>query len=524
MVSRSNSSVSNANITTSKDSLLRAQELFIQNSGTSFHSSGSGTTQKKTLKHRLISNAFLVYSMLDLQEGSPEAALNHAKQAVRLLRRAWSIAEEQSSTKDLSATPSPKSDLDKITEEVSNLNLSTVAMPQPSSSQISQPQTNGSEFWVLIRPLFKSLSHLSTIYAHHGMFQETIYYSEQALRIAKEVGSRFYIAFGYGSMANIWLKAGDLEKSADLLLEAKKHSQMEGSSYMTAALSYYMGCLNRKQGNYDAEIEAYEEAETILTNLQSIDFINSVDQLLISRNFPLDKSNAAQQPKRKITVRRKAVAGRKPLGRGVEKQNKSTEVKTSSNAECSQLAFLHASTLRRKAEALGLSKRCDEALEILHRTDDFSSRPEDKLDYGIVMAKHLLLHSIEELNGDPVYGSLQDSTISFPSVSEQCLDETKIAERSHVAKTQLTKRKTTSKRGNPASTAIGSVPKSFFDKLLQAHDILVGIHSTALASTPVSVIHTVSSLLNSIALLLSATCLNHKPLTTPSLANCYLGM
>ncbi|KAH8815805.1 peptidase family C50-domain-containing protein [Xylogone sp. PMI_703] len=504
-----------------EERLLSAKELFMEGGGSFPYSTSAKRSQKRTIKHQVISNAYLIYSILALQRGLPEDALTYAKHSVRLLRRAWSIIEEESQDSEHIASTSPRTELDKLTEEVSQLNLSTLTSPRSAPAPAPSSKASGSEFWALIRPLFRSLSHLSNLYAHHGMFQETIYYSEQALRVVKGLRSQLYAALGCGLLGNAWLRAGDLEKSAEYLMEAKVFYSTEEKSYFTAMLSYYTGRLNGKQGNYDAELAAYEETESILLSLKSMDFIDSVDRLLLPQRPSIEVIPATKQ--RKASTKRAIAAGRKPaVKRVVSKIKPVIEPAVSVNVDCPQITSLYSLILRRKAEALGLLKRCDEALAVLRQAEGCSEKLGDTFDQGIVMAKHLLLHSIEELSGDPVYGSLQDSTISFPSISDSSLSLEGSLVGQQLTKISSMKKKTASKRGTAKSVPASSVPNSFFDRLRQAHDVLTTVHSRALTIAPVSVVHTISSLLNSLAILLSAASYKGKPPANPSLANCFL--
>ena len=66
---------------------------------------------------------------------------------------------------------------------------------------------------------------------------------------------------------------------------------------------------------------------------------------------------------------------------------------------------------------------------------------------------------------------------------------------------------------------------SFFDKLRQAQEHLTEVHSMALTVAPVALIHKISALLNSVAILLSAAGqIKGKPLAHPGFASCSIGM
>ncbi|KAK0129619.1 hypothetical protein ONS96_000183 [Cadophora gregata f. sp. sojae] len=460
--------------------------------------------QQRTKMNILISNVYMVYSVLALERGSAHVALGHAKQCVRLVRRAWTNVEEQSRRKSSTPDPVPKVDVEKLTEDVSQLSMSTIVVPTKS---IGDQVCSGPDFWALITPLFRSLNHLSTIFAHHGMFQETIYYAEQAQKLAREVGSEAHLAMATAFLGSTWLKAGVLDRGSELLMEAKKLCSKFDKSRDTALLTYHLGNMHGLLGDRDEEISAYGEAEETVKNIGMVDYINSLERIATAS----DASDGLEQKmaqltisKRKVPVARKAPARAKaaaPKRKTTTRAKSPIEVTASVAEECPQLVSLTSLIARQKARALVFTKKFVEALAILQGLDNGHLSQLEAVDHGLAMAKQFLFHSLDQMNSDPVYSVLQDSTISFPSVAGLAKTE-KHGDRLSVVKVSPPRKGARGVR--ELAGARSPVPDSFFDKLRQAQEHLTEIQAMAVAVAPISVVHTASALLNSVAILLSA--------------------
>ena len=168
------------------------------------------------------------------------------------------------------------------------------------------------------------------------------------------------------------------------------------------------------------------------------------------------------------------------------------------------------------------TKKFTEALAILQVLDSGHLSQLEAVDHGLAMAKQFLFHSLDQMNADPVYSVLQDSTISFPSVAGLAKNE-KHGDRLSVVKVSPPRKGARGARELAGSKS--PVPDSFFDKLRQAQEHLTEIQSMAVAVAPVSVVHTASALLNSVAILLSAAGqVKGRSLAHPGLASSSIGM
>ncbi len=223
----------------------------------------------------LTSDAYLLYSMLALERGAAPLALTHAKQCVRLLRRAWANVEEALGRKIAFRDSSSQNSMEKLAEELSQLNLSTANMQM----DVSVARTcAGSTFWNLVTPLFNGLRYLSQLYAHHGMFQETLYYAQQTYKLSVEVGSETNLAMAAALLGSIWLKSGTLNKGSEFLMEALQISTQCEKNRDTALRMHYLGNMHGLLGDRDAEIVAYDQAHDVLQSLTNATYIEALDK------------------------------------------------------------------------------------------------------------------------------------------------------------------------------------------------------------------------------------------------------
>lgn len=456
----------------------------------------------------LTSDAYLIASKLALERGTAHVALNLAKQSVRLLRRAWTNTEQQLRRND------HQSEIENLTEDVSQLSMSVTRISvDPSVKQLG----TGSYFWSLIVPLFHSLNHLAGVYAHHGMFQETIYYAEQGHKLVKEAGSEANQALAAVLMGSVLLKAGALDRGSELLMEAKSLSKNLEVGNNTALLMYHLGNMRGLLGDHDAEIAEYQSADQILLAVSKPEYIATIEQ-------PVNASDALEKSMSHLTLsdtkapsRRKAPTRAKAntkAKRVVARAKSPVETPATIFEECHQLTVLRAVILRGKAQVLLSMKKCEESMSLLVEAGNGVNTQVETVHHSLAMARQLLTQSLDQMTSDPVYSVLQDSTISFPSV----MALTKSGDRLSATKASPPRKLQTA-----LNRSKSPIPTKFFEKLRQAQEILTNAHTTATTVAPVALVHKISSLLNNISILLSAAGQKGMLSIHPGIACCTIG-
>lgn len=500
-----------------------AQELYTSATAHASNSQSFMNPEEQIKMDLLVSQAYFMHSMLAYERGAAHTALNQAKQGVKILRRAWAIIEKQERKSISMDAAMLQKDVEKVTEEMSQLNISTISI---AVSQEFKGVSTTSGLWSLVPSLFQGLSHLSHLYAHNGMSQEMIFYAEQAHKVAEMARSEAHLALASMSLGSAWLRCGVLDKGSNFLMTAKNLCLPKSVSREGAVLSYHLGIMHGLLGDNKSEIEAFNTAERILRTIAKADHIDLLDQVTDASQRLEQKISelAITKPKAKTAVSRKTTIRAKPnlKTKTTAQANSTMEPVSSTSEECRQLTSFLATVLRRKAQSL-MTDRTGVAVDvILEETARYTHTQIDVVHQGFATAKQWLLDSLEQMNADPVYSVLQDSTISFPSVlghskTEKLGDRLSVVKASPPQKSQL--------RGNRDRNGTKSpVPGSFSDRLRQAHELLTDVHSIAIHIAPLPVINKVSALLNSVSIFLSAVGqAKGRLLASPGLGNNSIG-
>ena len=458
-----------------------------------------------------------MHSLLALKRGAAETALSHAKRSVKLIRYTWvKIAMHMKSK----LTAQGGTSLESLAEDVSNLSVSTSI---PMLTLPPHEQLPGPAAWALVGPLFKGLSHLSALYAHNGMFQETIYYAEQAHKLVQLVDSGAYLAKALTTTGSTWLSAGRLDKASEFFVKARELSSSSGESQTAIILNCQLGRLQGLLNNREATLAAYSHALATLETLTSVKYISEIDRIKNHAAVLEEEISRLSLKPSKPAGSRNSVASKKAPKKSIAASKKMLEVPISISDESIQLASLKGFLLRQKASALMLWKRCEEAVAILKEADVFLRREVDTIDQRISTAKQLLLQSLEQMSADPVYSVLQDSTISVPAVVSYSRTAGPISDKPLGTRLSLP-RKCQCNSSMCGHHRPKSPCTSFFDKLRQAQERLSEVHSAAVQLSSTTIIHSLSSLLCAISILISAAgpSLGRIPIH-PNLGICSMG-
>lgn len=507
--------LASGNTQSCEEALYKVQKLVTKNPDCPIVGRSSVLLSKRARIASLAANACLVHSILASARGESDVALSEAKRSVKLLRYSWSKAMVGTPVRSNSAQSEPSD----LSESLINLSISTSAIPVGDSTSDALP---GPAAWALLSPLFKSLLNLSHIYAYHGMFQETVYYAEQAQTLVKCFHSSVHNVAALSTVGNAWLQAGKLGKASELLMKAKEINSPLEHSHHSVRLGSYLGKLHRLLDDNEAELEAYEAANAILENLSSTQYIadlesinDSVAILEAQLSRMTVKTSKGRAP-RKVTI-----AKGRSNNKTAPKSHATAEVETPPPFhECRSLESLRGLLLRDQADAFMLLKRCEDAIATLKKAESYASDEHDLVEQHVGAAKQLLWQSKGAMSSDPVYSVLQDSTISYPAVVP-----IKVAN-------AAAERATPHRKAGPASSAARSrnrtkspAPRPFFDMLKQAHESLVEAHSVALRVSPTIVLHRLSSLLSAVTILMSAAEPSlGKSLTRPGMVACAIEM
>lgn len=445
---------------------------------------------------RILSDASIVMSNLALQRGKPQEALLHAKRSLRIIARAWKKAERQHISKTQPQAPD-ESVMDQTTEGMADLTMNTTVSSSPSVVTLPNDFI-GSSSWGLVKPMFKCFIHLSDVYAHHGMFQDTLYYAEQAHKIAVNIDSMNYVAEALLAMGNAWLKAGTIEKASDYLEKSKGTNSVFRERQASVVLQTHLSKLYNKQGYQKAELSAYTEAESILSSLLDPSNIHQIDSVMDSADAELARSKMEIEKRKKaatILPPKRTITRRKVPTKAGDAAKPAAESTTSTSDHCLPLLSLKGSLLRQKARSYIKWERYDEVAGVLSEAGTCWSSTLDAIDHRLTQAEDLFHQCAVLLPSDPIYTSLQDSTISYPAVIG---GKAILSDRLSSLAT-ATPRNTAASRRNASQSKVNT----WSELLKLAHDHLVEAYAMASQISSTHLMNHVASFLNTTSVLLS---------------------
>ncbi|KXX81095.1 Separin [Madurella mycetomatis] len=441
-------------------------------------------------KRRLVANACYLYSVLSLERGDSHHALVYARESVRTLFQEWVKLESQ-------LAPKPAAEKSQAADHT--IDLSAVELKE------TERQDPGPEFWRLFYGLYRNIFWLSSVYAHLGMFQETMYYAEQALKMAETVGSEFYNAQCSAWIGSLSWKAAKAEKSVEMLQQAAALLPDDERSYASATLACQISSMYLSQNNLDGAEVLLAKAEAVVGNLivapAKAAFPDEAIATTVVEN-KMTKPNIAGKPGRGARKTTRQASAKKTAKAPAKTKATTTAVpKPVAPVEDAQLAKLRASILVQKAASMLSRKEWAEAQSVLAEATAASKASSLLPMRQVTMASCLLGMSMEQMAEDPVFSVIQDSTISFPALSG--------AEKTAPARSPVKSVSPRKARGTPPASQREMVnettPRLYVEHLREAHDYLLEAHSVAALSGDASLIHKISGMLQNVGLFLTAT-------------------
>ena len=466
----------------------------------------STTLSGRVRFNRVIANACYVYSLLALENGNFDGALRYAKRCVTLNRRVWATLENRTSTKRVSRPDSGDSEMEGLTEGLANLTNSVREVPVVMS--ITHDSLNGAAFWSFIPFLYRGLSHQSQVFAHQGMFQEAVYFAEQAYKVAAAVSSRSLRIDNLGRRADYWTQGGRADKAQDLLDSAKPSS----SDKNVALARYHCSAASVFHANdeFEKETGAYELAETLLHDLSIPSFIQQLDKIVSAEDALVDGISAMKLDANTTKKQPKTTRGRKPTAKAPARTAgkiapPKSQIATSTRDECFRLSSLQGDVLCRKAMAMLLQDKLSAAAELLERAENLQNGHQGSILQQSSNFKRWLAQSMKEMSADFTFNVLPESTISFPALART---ERKFSEGSSSRPEYLSPAHRASLMAtSPVKGGRGkkSTKDDFAATLQRARQCVAEVYAVAIQTGSNSVVHQICRALGYVTVLLSAT-------------------
>ncbi|KAI1085762.1 peptidase family C50-domain-containing protein [Whalleya microplaca] len=462
---------------------------------------------KSSNRKASIAYASFLCSRLALERGDSHHALHLAKTAVKILFHDWSKLEEmRCSSNDVS------------TEELSQTETSANDMSLSSSrmgrSDFARANT-GPEFWGLVYPLFRFILRLSSTYAHIGMYQETLYYAEQAQKVAQSMESPAYTSRATAWLASVWSTAGKLKQAIELANEVKPTLFSLEPSYQSVKVLCQLSSVYRDSQDAVAQVELMGKAESMLRDLNGnkLDGNEPPEKTLESGMAKLSvKESSIPKPRVRRTVAAKTTRGasktisKKPVA---VRAKSPVEVQSNITAEETQLSFLRTSILQCQSTRLLDEKDWIAAVSALRAILESSMLSTDMSQSHFLIGIALVGQSLEQMGRDSIFSVIQDSTLSFPSIAAPSKDKN-ASDRSPLAKT------TPPRKGRVSPQAV----QSFIESLREAQDHLLQAHSIASLNGNGSLVHRIATVMQNVLIILSTANSSRSVAAHPAHATC----
>jgi separase len=448
---------------------------------------------------RLVADAAFVQSRLFSAQGSATQALYFAKLSVRLNCRIWAKVERLAQKKqDKSLPAAASSDVEAVADGIAKLDLSQ----NGSSPDVSASYIQGAPFWPHLGSHHTCLLNLATLSAHHGLFQDAIYYGEQALKIDKTLDANARLLAAQTQLGCHWIISGHLEEGQDQLSAAAESSKQTQRSIETVSFQMALASLYKIQGAHDKALRVLTEADKIITAVTSADSPATLETSGMAEiEEKMDKLRVRSSSRRTPTPTTSTTTRRtRAASAASTKTTKKTPAPkaTLPEVQSKSLSQLKGNILRQQADCLRELRDFERSAQTLAEARRLAVARESKIALEIGESEHLLADAIRRFASHAVYCVLPESTISLPSLKSP----------SKTADEPVTPAKPTRRTRAPAKaprTKAQKASEDFSVMLSKASDCLASVFSdaTIIGSTLDS--HAASRLMSRISMLSHAT-------------------
>ncbi|TKW53077.1 Separin [Colletotrichum tanaceti] len=482
---------------------LTEYQLANQNSDAAMLLQGEATFEKASSAIRkaprlqrklLLARAACLSSRIKWDKGEYQHALFHAKTSVRILFQDWTKLEAR-------WQKAPKTESKQSSRQGSpNAAEESIVSAEPATSLVEL--SDGPDNWALVCGLLRAVLHLSSVYAHLGMFQETIYYAEKAHQIAKSTNASIHRAQAATWIGSVWIKACRLDKSIGYLNEAREListavKPTRQAFQLACELSVSFGEMKDHE-NENLLIELAEATLGTLNNSNRGAITGVSDEQVVTKMAKLTLK--APEPRR-TRATKAAIPARTRTTRkaAVPKPKAAAPSKAVVVASKDKTSDLTASMLMYKA-LVHLSKGdWTAAASLLEEAKQTSSSVRESLRVQIGEAICLIEQGTKQMEGDSVFSVVKESTISYPSI--HAAPDKNTTEKA--APTGHSPRKAQG-RAVSGERKVSKDNTTFVETLEQAQAQLMEAQAAAAVSGNGHLVHRISALLQSTGIFLSA--------------------
>ncbi|KAI1324862.1 peptidase family C50-domain-containing protein [Xylariaceae sp. FL0255] len=485
----------------------KAEQHLVKAHGAAAEINNQRSRKKRNSNNKIVvAYAHFLTANLAHEKGEHHRALRLAKNAVMMLLLDWkSLEERRISSSDVIMEDS--SQANSSGEESSTHDSSTASI---DASWLS----TGPEFWALVYPLFRFVSRLSSLYAHVGMYQETMHYGQQALKVAKSMNSPSFVAQATAWMASISLMAEESTKSIELATKAKAVLLTSEPTYDTITALCQIASVYHKSDSSEYVVELIAKAELMLGELKmttegsstSDDLETELSKLTLKEPLPIRTKARVPVAAKKTTRILKKLP---PKNISTKEMQPSIQRPITPEQDDIQLNSIRLHVLQLQLMIHLENKDWATAITSLQSAAQMSKLFSDLAQEHFFLGMSLIGQSLEQMGTDSVFSSIQDSTLSFPAIAAAVRDRHSLGHSPQQREPPPGK-----------ATAMRHATQSFIEKLQAAQDHLLEAHAIARVNGNGTLVNRIATALQNVAILLLSTDTSNIGAGYPAYATC----
>jgi separase len=379
-----------------------------------------GTQRLGSSQTKFLCQSAFLNSRSELERGNLNAAVFHAKHCVKLSSQIWAGMQRTLGHDRLrKQQESNESTLDSLVDEFSSINISNGATSERSACR-------GAAFWRYVSIHCEALVHLSSLLANCGLYQDAVYYADQAQHVAQAVDSPFYVFIASTLLLAHLRKGGDVDTSQETVRMRQPLPEADHTSISVISTCVYLAEASISAGEFTAASEAIEEATQRLSMIGPghITAPATTSETDESSSKPVVRTSTRPKSKsRAKTVDKSAqIAAKANSARPRGKERRIPALETIAKEEPTLLvtsAKFQTTINVLKAHIMLSSGEGQDALSVLAECKDISSFRPDFIRRRLIEARTILNEFFESVSADAVHCVLAETTIAFPSLQRK---------------------------------------------------------------------------------------------------------
>lgn len=500
-----------SNLETSSGVLVSAQWLY--DTDFPYQLEGSNIRHSRLAQDKFLCQAAYVNSRLAVEQQDAYTALQSAKQCVKLTSRIWVGLEKMMGTNharvcsEVHDGEGSEIEVDSLSGGLNGLSLSA------TSHSVSRSSAIGPAFWPYVSLHFLGLLQMSVVLAQNRMFQDSIYYCEQAKRVADVTGAVHRQVAIEALLSRYWAMAGN-RKESEVLYQAcqTKAKALDPSLSIVRAQMRLaqVGLTDTLPSSIFCNHGELRSPKQLLPSVSKIlqQLTAPSSRCFMTATAPKETTSRRQLGKRSVAETKLVTAKR--LGKSTrpscQRPNKPAHMKSFESAtpdvpdsfpiaRCEQdLKFLNARFLMKDGEM-------EEAGSVFQQQTVSLVSLESRLFTSILIANTFLARAKAALAEDAVYCVLSESSVALPSVVREKGQSLSFLIESLERDPSITKSKNASRKtrcaNDPEGTqALLQEARTHLIKARRSKSCLVDLHAFSALCSAWSEMIILSSILN----------------------------